>query len=128
MLALLVSGCTPFRPGVPSEPAASGQATASQQEMGAVIAQQALARTRQLLAEKAAGPRRLLRGLELTGRGVPRGHMRVYAGDTAVGETTSGTFLTSMSRAKPKAMIWSSGGKNMKNNVARSRNITMNSL
>ena len=45
-----------------------------------------------LLAEKAAGPRRLLRGLELTGRGIPRGHMRVYAGDTAVGETTSGTF------------------------------------
>jgi aminomethyltransferase len=45
-----------------------------------------------LLAEKAAGPRRTLRGLELTGRGVPRGHMPVYAGGTAVGETTSGTF------------------------------------
>jgi aminomethyltransferase len=45
-----------------------------------------------LLAEKAAGPRRSLRGLELTGRGVPRGHMRVYAGDEPIGETTSGTF------------------------------------
>jgi aminomethyltransferase len=45
-----------------------------------------------LLAEKAVGPRRSLRGLELTGRGVPRGHMHVYAGDTVVGETTSGTF------------------------------------
>jgi aminomethyltransferase len=45
-----------------------------------------------LLAEKAAGPRRTLRGLELTGRGVPRGHMTVYAGDQRVGETTSGTF------------------------------------
>lgn len=45
-----------------------------------------------LLAEKAAGPRRSLRGLELTGRGIPRGHMQVYAGDTLVGETTSGTF------------------------------------
>ena len=45
-----------------------------------------------LLAEKAAGPRRLLRGLELTGRGIPRGHMRVYAGERPVGETTSGTF------------------------------------
>jgi aminomethyltransferase len=45
-----------------------------------------------LLAEKEAGPRRTLRGLELTGRGVPRGHMRVFAGDTLVGETTSGTF------------------------------------
>ena len=45
-----------------------------------------------LLAEKAEGPRRSLRGLELTGRGIPRGHMRVYAGDQLVGETTSGTF------------------------------------
>jgi aminomethyltransferase len=45
-----------------------------------------------LLAEKAAGPRRTLRGLELTGRGIPRGHMTVYAGEQAVGETTSGTF------------------------------------
>jgi aminomethyltransferase len=45
-----------------------------------------------LLAEKATGPRRLLRGLELTGRGIPRGHMQVYAGDTLVGEVTSGTF------------------------------------
>jgi aminomethyltransferase len=45
-----------------------------------------------LTAEKAAGPRRTLRGLELTGRGVPRGHMDVYAADRRVGETTSGTF------------------------------------
>jgi aminomethyltransferase len=45
-----------------------------------------------LLAEKAAGPRRTLRGLELTGRGIPRGHMTVYAEQSAVGETTSGTF------------------------------------
>jgi glycine cleavage system T protein (aminomethyltransferase) len=45
-----------------------------------------------LVAEKAAGPRRSLRGLELTGRGIPRGHMPVYAGETRIGETTSGTF------------------------------------
>ena len=45
-----------------------------------------------LLAEKARGPRRTLRGLELTGRGIPRGHMPVYAGDQPIGETTSGTF------------------------------------
>jgi aminomethyltransferase len=45
-----------------------------------------------LLKEKSDGPRRTLRGLELTGRGVPRGHMRVYAGEQPVGETTSGTF------------------------------------
>ncbi|MET3426284.1 aminomethyltransferase [Actinoplanes tereljensis] len=45
-----------------------------------------------LLTEKTQGPRRLLRGLELTGRGIPRGHMRVYAGEQSIGETTSGTF------------------------------------
>jgi aminomethyltransferase len=45
-----------------------------------------------LLKEKTDGPRRTLRGLQLTGRGVPRGHMPVYAGSTLVGETTSGTF------------------------------------
>jgi aminomethyltransferase len=45
-----------------------------------------------LLAEKAAGPRRTLRGLVLTGRGVPRGHMTVYSGEQPVGVTTSGTF------------------------------------
>jgi aminomethyltransferase len=45
-----------------------------------------------LLTEKTRGPRRSLRGLELTGRGIPRGHMPVYAGDHPAGETTSGTF------------------------------------
>ncbi|MBL7256446.1 glycine cleavage system aminomethyltransferase GcvT [Paractinoplanes lichenicola] len=45
-----------------------------------------------LVAEKAEGPRRTLRGLELTGRGIPRGHMPVYAGGSPIGETTSGTF------------------------------------
>jgi aminomethyltransferase len=45
-----------------------------------------------LLKEKSEGPRRVLRGLELTGRGIPRGHMQVYAGEQPVGETTSGTF------------------------------------
>ena len=45
-----------------------------------------------LLAEKAAGPRRLLWGLEAVDRGIPRAHMSVYAGDSGVGEITSGTF------------------------------------
>ena len=43
LLVLLASGCTPFRPGVPSEPAATEQSTASQQGVGAAIAQRALA-------------------------------------------------------------------------------------
>ena len=49
-----------------------------------------------LLAEKAAGPRRTLRGLRATGRGVLRGGLAVLAGDqddrTPIGVTTSGTF------------------------------------
>jgi aminomethyltransferase len=47
-----------------------------------------------LLAERAAGPGRLLWGLEATDRGIPRAHMRIYrVGDDApVGEVTSGTF------------------------------------
>jgi len=45
-----------------------------------------------LTAEKAAGPRRLLWGVEALDRGIPRPHMTVLSGDTAVGEVTSGTF------------------------------------
>lgn len=45
-----------------------------------------------LLAEKQAGPRRLVRGLKAVDRGVLRAGLTVYAGDTAVGTTTSGTF------------------------------------
>ncbi|PWU45439.1 glycine cleavage system aminomethyltransferase GcvT [Micromonospora globispora] len=45
-----------------------------------------------LLAEKAAGPRRTLRGLEAVDRAIPRPGMAVYAGDTRVGTITSGTF------------------------------------
>ena len=45
-----------------------------------------------LLAEKQAGPRRLLRGLRAIGRGVPRAEMAVVIGSTPVGITTSGTF------------------------------------
>jgi aminomethyltransferase len=45
-----------------------------------------------LLAEKAAGPVRLLWGLLALDRGIPRPHLTVYQGETAVGEVTSGTF------------------------------------
>jgi aminomethyltransferase len=46
-----------------------------------------------LLAEKEAGPRRLLWGLRATGRGIPRSGMAVLGGDGArLGEVTSGTF------------------------------------
>ena len=45
-----------------------------------------------LLAEKRAGPRRVLRGLRAVGRGVPRAGMFVLRDSAAVGVTTSGTF------------------------------------
>ena len=45
-----------------------------------------------LLAEKAAGPRRLLWGLEALDRGIPRAHMTVMRDGDAVGTVTSGTF------------------------------------
>ncbi len=40
-LALLVTACAPFRPGMPSAPAASESTATSQQGVGALIAQQA---------------------------------------------------------------------------------------
>lgn len=43
VLALLASACTPFRPGLPSGPAAGEPSSASPQGAGAAIAQQALA-------------------------------------------------------------------------------------
>jgi aminomethyltransferase len=46
-----------------------------------------------LLAERAAGPRRVLRGLESLDRAIPRPHMVVRsAAGEVVGEVTSGTF------------------------------------
>ena len=45
-----------------------------------------------LLAEKAAGPARLLRGLHAVERAIPRPGMTVSAGGAAVGTLTSGTF------------------------------------
>ncbi|MEU5935866.1 glycine cleavage system aminomethyltransferase GcvT [Micromonospora sp. NPDC047187] len=45
-----------------------------------------------LLAEKAAGPRRTLRGLVAVDRAIPRPGMTLHVGDTQVGEVTSGTF------------------------------------
>ncbi|MGK2880697.1 MAG: glycine cleavage system aminomethyltransferase GcvT [Mycobacterium sp.] len=49
-----------------------------------------------LVAEKAAGPARLLRGLKATGRGVLRAGLQVLDGDKPVGVTTSGTFSPSL--------------------------------
>ena len=42
-IALLITGCAPFRSGLPTDPAASASSTTTQQGVGAVIARQALA-------------------------------------------------------------------------------------
>ncbi len=45
-----------------------------------------------LLRERTEGPRRLLQGVRMQGRAIPRAHMAVSRGGAAVGEVTSGTF------------------------------------
>lgn len=58
-----------------------------------------------LLAEREAGPRRRLRGLEATGRGIPRPHMSVRANEQEVGEVTSGTFSPSLRKGIGMALL-----------------------
>jgi aminomethyltransferase len=63
-----------------------------------------------LLAEKAAGPRRLLRGLKAVGRGVLRADMTVLSGDAPVGVTTSGTFSPTLKLGIALALIDADAG------------------
>jgi aminomethyltransferase len=58
-----------------------------------------------LLAEKAAGPRRLLRGLRVLGRGVLRPDLTVLADGRPVGVTTSGTFSPTLKVGIALALI-----------------------
>ncbi|WP_102142648.1 glycine cleavage system aminomethyltransferase GcvT [Mycobacterium hubeiense] len=58
-----------------------------------------------LLAEKQAGPRRLLRGLRAVGRGVLRPGLAVLDGDKPVGVTTSGTFSPTLKVGIALALI-----------------------
>ncbi|MGH3561059.1 MAG: glycine cleavage T C-terminal barrel domain-containing protein, partial [Mycobacterium sp.] len=58
-----------------------------------------------LLAEKAAGPRRLVRGLRAIGRGVLRQQLTVFDGDRKVGVTTSGTFSPTLKVGIALALI-----------------------
>ncbi len=63
-----------------------------------------------LLAEKAAGPRRLLRGLRMVGRGVLRPGLTVRSGHSTVGVTTSGTFSPTLQVGIALALIDSDAG------------------
>jgi len=58
-----------------------------------------------LLAEKQAGPRRLLRGLRAVGRGVPRAEMVVLRDAAPIGVTTSGTFSPTLGAGIALALI-----------------------
>ena len=64
-----------------------------------------------LVAERSAGPDRLLRGLEALDRGIPRPHMPVLSatGDT-VGEVTSGTFSPTRRAGIGLALISTAAG------------------
>ena len=58
-----------------------------------------------LLAEKEAGPKRVLRGLRAVGRGVLRPDLAVLDGDTQIGVTTSGTFSPTLKVGIALALI-----------------------
>jgi aminomethyltransferase len=58
-----------------------------------------------LVAEKAAGPARRLRGLRATGRGVPRPGMAVVRDGARVGVTTSGTFSPTLKTGIALALL-----------------------
>ena len=49
-----------------------------------------------LRAENEAGAPSRLRGIKLSDRGIPRGHMSILVDGQVVGETTSGTFSPTM--------------------------------
>ncbi|MBV9321467.1 MAG: glycine cleavage system protein T, partial [Mycobacterium sp.] len=63
-----------------------------------------------LLTEKAAGPRRLLRGLRAIGPGVLRPDLPVLDGDTQVGITTSGTFSPTLKVGIALALVNTDAG------------------
>jgi aminomethyltransferase len=63
-----------------------------------------------LLAEREQGPARLLWGLEALGRGIPRAHQTVLAGDRAVGEVTSGTFSPTLKKGIGLALLSTAAG------------------
>jgi len=72
-----------------------------------------------LLAEKAAGPRRLSWGLLALDRGVLRGHLTVLDGEgTAIGQTTSGTFSPTLGQGIGLALIDTTAGVTENDEIA----------
>jgi aminomethyltransferase len=72
-----------------------------------------------LVAEKAAGPARRLRGLKALDRGIPRDGMPVLAADgRQVGITTSGTFSPTLKIGIALALVDSSAGVKLGDEVS----------
>jgi aminomethyltransferase len=63
-----------------------------------------------LLAEKQAGPSRLLRGLRAVGRGVLRPDLNVLAHGSPIGVTTSGTFSPTLKVGIALALLDTAAG------------------
>ena len=65
-----------------------------------------------LLAERDAGPDRLLYGLDATDRGIPRAHLSVLTADggTPIGTVTSGTFSPTLRRGIGLALLSTAAG------------------
>jgi aminomethyltransferase len=59
-----------------------------------------------LTRQREEGPKRVLRGIVATGRGIPRPHMRVLlTADVPVGEVTSGTFSPTLRKGVGLALV-----------------------
>jgi aminomethyltransferase len=71
-----------------------------------------------LLAEKAAGPKRRLRGLRASGRGVPRAGMTVLHDGAPIGTTTSGTFSPTLKAGIALALIDTAAGIGLDDTVS----------
>ncbi len=71
-----------------------------------------------LLAERKAGPARLLWGVECTDRGIPRPHMAVLREGERVGEVTSGTFSPTLRRGIALALLDTAAGLRAGDEVA----------
>jgi glycine cleavage system T protein (aminomethyltransferase) len=70
-----------------------------------------------LLAERAAGPKRRLVGLETLARAVPRPGMTVLDGDAAIGVVTSGTFSPSRKVGIALALLDADAGRSFGDEV-----------
>jgi aminomethyltransferase len=59
-----------------------------------------------VVAEKEAGPKRILRGIVSNGRAIPRPHMQAFlTRDVPVGEVTSGTFSPTLKKGIGLALV-----------------------